>query len=225
LPKHYKGEKNLPMMYERGPGGIYMGRKDMIDSTAQAESELVVAACHGDKEALQRLLQTNWGWLKALVYSVLGGAQDLDDVMQEICLRVIQNIRTLREPDRFRGWLAVLARREAIRHGQGRIPRLIPFHTAARPEGTGDYADDPAEEVGKKELCGRVLQAVQGLPDKYREVFLLAHAGDLTYAQMAEVLEVPITTMQIRLVRARQMIRDQVADKSGREGKENERYA
>ena len=212
-------------MYERGPGGIYMGRKDMIDSTAQAESELVVAACHGDKEALQRLLQTNWGWLKALVYSVLGGAQDLDDVMQEICLRVIQNIRTLREPDRFRGWLAVLARREAIRHGQGRIPRLIPFHTAARPEGTGDYADDPAEEVGKKELCGRVLQAVQGLPDKYREVFLLAHAGDLTYAQMAEVLEVPITTMQIRLVRARQMIRDQVADKSGREGKENERYA
>ena len=45
---------------------------------------------------------------------------------------------------------------------------------------------------------------------------MLAHSGELTYAQMAEVLNVLITTMQIRLVRARQMIRDQIAGKSRR---------
>ena len=202
-----------------------MVETDMIDSTIQSESELVVAASHGDKEALQRLLKTNWGWLKGLVYSVLGGAQDLDDVMQEVCLRVIQSIRTLREPERFRGWLAVLARREAIRHGQSRRPKLIPFDGATEPEDAGASADDPSAELEKRELCGRVLKAVQGLPGKYREVFILAHSGELTYAQMAEVLEVPITTMQIRLVRARQMIRDRVAGKSGREVQENERYA
>ncbi len=82
----------------------------MIDGETQNELSLVVAAYRGDKEALQELLKANWGWLKGLVYSVLGGPQDLDDVMQEICLRVIQNIGSLREPQRFRGWLAVLAR-------------------------------------------------------------------------------------------------------------------
>ncbi len=198
---------------------------DMIDSEAQSELQLVVAAGRGDKEALQGLLKANWGWLKGLVYSVLGGAQDLDDVMQEICVRVIQNIRSLREPQRFRGWLAVLARREAIRHCQSRPRKVIPFDGTSLPEYADDYADDPSEDIEKKELCGRVLEAVQRLPDKYREVFVLAHAGELTYAQMAEVMDVPITTMQIRLVRARQMVRDQVLGIGGHEVQENERYA
>jgi RNA polymerase sigma-70 factor (ECF subfamily) len=197
----------------------------MIDSETQDELRLVVAACRGDKEALQKLLKANWGWLKGLVYSVLGGAQDLDDVLQEICLRVIQNIGSLREPQRFRGWLAVLARREAVRHCQARPRKLISFDGTALPEYADDYADDPSEDIEKKELCGRIREAVQHLPDKYREVFLLAHTGELTYLQMAEVLDVPITTMQIRLVRARQMIRDRVLGVGGEEVQENERYA
>ena len=59
-----------------------------------------------------------------------------------------------------------------------------------------------------------MLEAIRGLPEKYREVLVLAHSGELTYAQMAEVLNVPITTMQIRLVRARRMIRDRIAGTS-----------
>jgi RNA polymerase sigma-70 factor (ECF subfamily) len=196
---------------------------DMVIDRTQDESELVVAACDGDKEALQRLLKANWGWLKGLVYSVLGGAQDLDDVMQEICLRVIQSIRTLREPERFRGWLAVLARREAMNCHRRKPQKLIPFDGVTLPDYADDDVDDPLEDIEKKELCGRVLEAVQKLPEKYREVFVLAHSGELTYAQMAEVLDVPITTMQVRLVRARQMIRNQVTGTSEHEVQENER--
>jgi RNA polymerase sigma-70 factor, ECF subfamily len=66
----------------------------------------------------------------------------------------------------------------------------------------------------RKELCRRILDLAGALPLKYREVFMLAHAGELTYAQMAEVLDVPITTMQIRLVRARRTIRDQLIGKN-----------
>jgi RNA polymerase sigma-70 factor (ECF subfamily) len=198
---------------------------DMVIDRTQDESELVVAACRGDKEALQGLLKANWGWLKGLVYSVLGGAQDLDDVMQEICLRVITRIGTLREPERFRGWLAVLARREALSCHRRRPQKMIPFDGGTLPDYADDDVDDPLEGIEKRELYGRVLEAVTRLPEKYREVFVLAHTGELTYAQMAEVLDVPITTMQIRLVRARQMIRDQVTGKSGHEVQENERYA
>lgn len=171
------------------------------------ELTLVCAARQGDKEALQMLLKRNWGWLRGLVYSVLAQRQDLDDVMQEICLRVIGRIHTLREPERFRAWLAILAKREAIRCRRRRMSEVPVYDSAG-------YLGDPAEDVEKKELCGRVLEAVRALPEKYREVFVLAHSGELTYAQMAEILDVPITTMQIRLVRARRMIRDQIAGKS-----------
>jgi RNA polymerase sigma-70 factor (ECF subfamily) len=57
------------------------------------------------------------------------------------------------------------------------------------------------------------LQAAAALPEKYREVFMLAHSGELTYAQMAEILDVPVTTMQIRLARARKMILNRVTGK------------
>ncbi|HSV99662.1 MAG TPA: sigma-70 family RNA polymerase sigma factor [Sedimentisphaerales bacterium] len=168
------------------------------------EVMLVCAARRGDKDALQTLLSRNWSWVRGLVYGVLRDASDLDDVMQEICVRVITRIQTLREPERFRAWLAILARREAIKAARRRKPEPV-------GQDEPQYAIDPAEDVAKKELFGRVLEAVRELPAKYREVFMLAHSGGLTYAQMAEALDVPITTMQIRLVRARQMIRDRIA--------------
>ncbi len=180
----------------------------------QNELALVCIARKGDKEALQTLLGRNWTWVRAVVYSTLADGQDVDDVMQEICLRVITRIHTLREPERFRGWLAVLARRIALRHRQhtGHGPAQLADLPALAE--AGSYAADPADDIERKELCGRVLEAVRALPEKYREVFVLAHSGGLTYAQMAEVLDVPVTTMQIRLVRARRAVRDQILQKS-----------
>lgn len=188
-------------MYEEPAGRIYSGRK--MNEHESNEVMLVCAARQGDKDALQTLLSRNWSWLRGLVYSVLGNGMDLDDVMQEICVRVITRIQTLREPERFRAWLAILARHEAVKARRKRKPEPV------GPE-EPEYASDPADDVARKELYGRVLEAVRELPPKYREVFMLAHSGGLTYAQMAEVLDVPITTMQIRLVRARQMIRDRI---------------
>jgi RNA polymerase sigma factor (sigma-70 family) len=189
-----------------------------VDAT-QNELALVCAAREGDKEALQALLKRHWVWLKGLVYSVLASAQDLDDVMQQICLRVITRVHTLREPERFRAWLAILARREAIQH------RRRGIRAALRPGGAGQPEDgggDPAVSLERKELCGRVLEAVRALPEKYREVLVLAQSGELTYGQIAEVLDIPITTMQIRLVRARRMIRDRIAGTSVKKVHENE---
>jgi RNA polymerase sigma factor (sigma-70 family) len=186
-----------------------------------SEPRLVMAARQGDREALESLLTQNWAWLRGIVYSVLLDGCEVDDALQDVCLRVITRIRTLRDPGRFRAWLAVLARREALRYRRrGRRVATMP----AGAEGTGPAwrTDDPVAKVERSELCGRVLETLRNLPAKYREVFVLAHSGELTYAQMAEVLDVPLTTMQIRLVRARRMIREQVVREDERRLVEHE---
>jgi RNA polymerase sigma-70 factor (ECF subfamily) len=177
----------------------------------QDESALVCAARRGDREALQVLLKRNWVWLKGLVYGVLADSRDLDDVLQEVCLRVITRIHTVRDPERFRGWLAIVARREALKHLRRRP--LGSIRLGPEPLPPDLYAEDPLEGMAKRELCDRILDAVKTLPEKYREVFVLAHTGELSYADMAEVLGVPVTTMQIRLVRARRMIQNHVMGK------------
>jgi RNA polymerase sigma-70 factor (ECF subfamily) len=186
----------------------------MTTNRTQNESALVCAAREGDKEALNMLLTRHWAWLRALVYGVLADTQDLDDVMQDVCLRVMTKIHTLREPECFCAWLAIMVRREAIKHLRGKTRRadLIDADAAAtRPSASGH---GPLESLERTELCRKILEAARALPQKYREVFMLAHAGELTYAQMAEVLDVPITTMQIRLVRARRMVQSQLIEKS-----------
>ena len=171
------------------------------------EPALVCAAQKGDKKAMQALLTANWPWLKSLVYGVLGKAQDLDDCLQEVCVRVITRIHTLRDPQCFKGWLAMVARREALKHCRQKWGAA---HTNVDGEEMQleSPCDGPLEGLERKELCERVAAAVEELPPKYREVFLLAATGELTYAQMAEVLDVPVTTMQIRLVRARRMLQN-----------------
>lgn len=175
----------------------------------QNELALVCAARDGDQAATDQLLRSHWTWLKGLIYGVVGGSQDLDDVLQDVCIRVISKIHTLREPSHFRSWLAILARREAIRHCRQRKRPFAAADESPRPRRPDPEAADPLEQMERRELHDRILEAVAGLPEKYREVFALAHSGDLTYAQMADILGVPITTMQIRLVRARRMIQNQ----------------
>ena len=187
----------------------------MRANRTQNESALVCAAREGDKEALNVLLTAHWAWLKVLVCSVLADAGDVDDVMQNVCLRVLTRIHTVREPECFRGWLAILARREAIKHCRGKIRRARAIDADSLATPAGSVERGPLERLERKDLCRRILVTVNTLPEKYREVFMLAHSGELTYAQMAEILEVPVTTMQIRLVRARRMVQKQLIGRNG----------
>ena len=195
----------------------------MATRERQNESALVCAARRGDREALRLLLARNWTWLRGLVYSIIGNVDEVDDVLQDVCVRVITKIDSVREPERFRPWLAVLARRQALMHRQRRARRVglsSPNNDGGGSSCRGRLALESraggprhVEDLERAEQCEQILQALKSLPEKYREVFMLEYGSDLTYRQIAEILDVPVTTVQIRLVRARAMIRDQVAGK------------
>jgi len=65
----------------------------------------------------------------------------------------------------------------------------------------------------RREQQEQVLEAVKKLPEKYREVFVLKYIKDMSYAEIAEILDLPVTTVQIRLVRSRRMIYNRLTGK------------
>lgn len=88
--------------------------------------------------------------------------------------------------------------------GAGRAPlRPSPPRTAAGGAKEAELSDEYAQ----------VLCAAHALPDKYREVLFLQHSRSLSYKEIAAILEVPLTTVQIRLVRARRMILARLQEK------------
>jgi len=186
----------------------------MAKERGQNEQALVCAAQRGDKEALQLLLRQNWAWLKGLVYSILQNADDIDDVLQDICVRVISKIDTLREPRRFRPWLAILARRQALRFRQQKAQKQMAIHMELEDFAGSDDSTQLIDNNEQKEQYQLILSAVNSLPEKYRQVFVLEHINDLTYRQIAEILDVPVTTVQIRLVRARRMLYNLINEKN-----------
>ena len=186
----------------------------MTTERGQNERALVCAAQRGDKEALQLLFRENWAWLKGLVYSIVQSADDIDDVLQDICVRVISKIDSLREPQRFRPWLAILARRQALRFRQQKTHRQMPVQLELADLESDRNSAQFIDNIEQKEQYQLILSAVNSLPEKYRQVFILEHINDLTYRQIAEILDVPVTTVQIRLVRARRMLFNWINEKN-----------
>ncbi|MFB0525521.1 MAG: RNA polymerase sigma factor, partial [Phycisphaerae bacterium] len=118
-------------------------------------------------------------------------------------------------PERFRPWLAVLARRQAIRYSQRKNQRTVSLDEEVAGRLCGYKADQLLiDNIERREQYQQILQAVRTLPEKYRQVFMLQYTSDLTYGQIGEILDIPITTVQIRLVRARRMIYNQVSGKN-----------
>jgi RNA polymerase sigma-70 factor (ECF subfamily) len=186
----------------------------MATERGQNERALVRAAQRGDKEALQLLFRENWAWLKGLVYGIVQNADDIDDILQDICVRVISNIKSLRRPERFRPWLAILARRQALRYRQQKAQRQMPVNMELQDLEGESSSTQFIDNIEQRQQYQLILNSVKSLPEKYRQVFILKHINDLTYRQIAEILDVPVTTVQIRLVRARRMLYNWINEKN-----------
>jgi RNA polymerase sigma factor (sigma-70 family) len=186
--------------------------EEMLPS--ESESILAMAASRGDREALETLLRRNWPWLKGMALAKTYRADKADDILQEICIKVIDNIRTLKEPERFKPWLATIARREIVNCWREQSKESQLMHEMAKHEELKLHQNDgKTQDRWSEETCETILAALKRLPEKYQEVFMLKYIKDYSYAEIAEALDIPFTTVQIRLTRSRRMIYDCVREK------------
>lgn len=178
----------------------------MSSLDGQNESALACRARDGHRDALTRLLEANWAWLKGLIYNIVARPDAVDDVLQNVCVLCLEKISTLRQPERFKPWLATVARNAALayRRQHSRQPGQLDDLFAAQQEEAESQSS--TNRLIRQEMVEQLRQALKHLPEKYREVFILKHVKEMSYAEIAENLDITLTTVQIRLVRARRMI-------------------
>lgn len=180
---------------------------------AQALGGLVREAQRGSPAAAERLVRAHEAWVRSAVYAVLGRVDLVDDVVQQVWTQAWERLGSLQDPTRLRPWLYTIARNLAIDMSQAarRRPALsLESCGAPLPEASRGGPDATLEQ---RELRTRLLQAIESLPVLYREPFVLRHLEDWNYAQISEVLGLPIETVETRLVRARRMLREMLAGK------------
>jgi RNA polymerase sigma-70 factor (ECF subfamily) len=135
---------------------------------------------------------------------------DLEDLLQDVAAVLIERLAELRDWRGFRGWLravAINAARGAGRKAAVRDPRRV-----YEKIGESFQAQNPAVALEVHEERDRVLQAFAALPPDDREVLALRSGHGYSQREIARLLDVPETTVETRLSRARKKLRALLED-------------
>lgn len=178
-----------------------------------AEEPVIDAIRQGDSHAFCELVRRQNRFVRSIVVGVLGPTDRVDDVTQQVWTAVWERIGKLRDARRWRSWLYRLARNAAIDAGRDLTRRRNRSEQMTRePVQTEDH-QTPASEAAGNEEHQRVLGAITALPALYREPFVLRHLNGWSYAEIAEVMGMPVNSVETRLVRARRLLREALKDR------------
>ena len=178
----------------------------------EVEGPLIEAIRAGDRYAFAELMRGHGRLVRGVILGVLGDTDRVDDVAQQVWTVVWQRIGELRDTRRLRPWLYRLARNSAIDAGRS-ITRDRKRTRNLAGEPARASAPPPEGGLAGQERHREVLAAIRGLPALYREPFVLRHLNGWSYRQIADVMGMPLDSVETGLVRARRLLRDWLKDK------------
>lgn len=183
------------------------------------QERLIAKACSGDRIAQQELWRAHRRWVAAIILAHRPQSVEVDDLMQDVAVKFVSKMDTLRDPAAFRPWL----RQIVLNICRGTARSLRPtLHLASAESGDdgvmlpglvaspADERETPAQTVDRHDAARRLMEQVLSLPPEYREPLLLRCVRSMTYQQISEMLDLPVTTIETRLARARRMLREEV---------------
>lgn len=195
------------------------------------EKQLVAGAKQGDFDAFNRLIEKYRPRIFGLALKLAKNREDAEDVFQETFLKAIDNIQKFRGDSSFGTWLYTISLNVVrSKYGRSEAAELLPIeeYLPRAEHGSGDHPDlfdwnDPLSQLTQAELKGRIDQAIQQLPLKYRTAFLLRYTEDMSVADVARTTGLTLAAAKSRILRARLAMRQSLNDYfSGEKGKKND---
>ncbi len=156
-----------------------------------------------------------------LVYQHLGDADELEDVAQEVFLRIFKFIRKYRGQASLESWIYKIVLNYCRTHARRRGNMLRWFVVAPKEkvdeersfdllDSVPDTTYDPAKSVEQRRVADDILKAVHALPAIYRDILIMREMNELSYEEIAEILGISIGTVKSRISRARDLVRQKV---------------
>jgi RNA polymerase sigma-70 factor, ECF subfamily len=136
---------------------------------------------------------------------------EAEDLVQETCLRALRAIGRLRADSNVKSWLFTILRNIWLNKLRQRrtTPDLVELDADKnRANEPADAAQDPLTEYVNTVEREQVRAAIEQLPGEFREIILLREYEELSYREIAELLDCPPGTVMSRLARARSKLRE-----------------
>jgi RNA polymerase sigma-70 factor (ECF subfamily) len=191
---------------------------------ARAEEAAIVADLKAGSE-------TAYAWLIGefqrpifgLVYRMVSDPADAADVTQDVFLKVFRGMKSFHGESSLKTWIYRIALHEAANRKRWWF-RHKAQETSIEPESDGfaggdeamqsaltDRADSPFDNVAHREVQQRVDAELRQLPEPYRTTLILRDLEDMSYEEIAEVLQISLGTVKSRLTRGRHALKQRLA--------------
>jgi RNA polymerase sigma-70 factor (ECF subfamily) len=172
------------------------------------ELELIRRARRGDTHAYEELVTAYQGIAFRTAYVIARNAADAEEAAQDGFVKAWRALGRFREGSPFRPWLLRIVANEASnrRRSAGRRATLALRASLERP--SGDAAPSPEAALLTADQRATLLAAVEELPEEQRDVVALRYFLDLSEAEVAETLAIPLGTVKSRTARALERLRE-----------------
>jgi RNA polymerase sigma-70 factor (ECF subfamily) len=169
----------------------------------RSDEELVEACQAGESSAFDVLVARWEDKIRGAAYRLLGSEEEARDAAQEAFLKAYRGLPAFKREARFSSWLyqiAINLCRDRLRRRKGRTLVSLDAIEEVGPviAGRGPGAHDLVEEL---DLRRAVRRAIGALPAEQREVVILKEYQGLTFLEIAQALELPVSTVKTRLYR------------------------
>jgi RNA polymerase sigma-70 factor (ECF subfamily) len=153
-------------------------------------------------ERFRALALPELGHLHRVARALASNRQEAEDLVQETVLRGLRYFDSYRG-ENFRAWMAAIMRNLYRDRPAGTAMAMDDLDGIQLP----DPSPDPEQSLAASDSAARLRELVAALPERLRQVLVLREFGDLSYAQIAAALAVPIGTVMSRLAHARNDLR------------------
>lgn len=185
----------------------------------ESEAELAARVVAGDDGAAAELVRRYHPLVQRTVFHLLDDGRDREEVCQDALVRAIRHLRAWRGDARLGTWIARIAHRAALqRLRRRRVPLLEDLaphadqNAATHTDRIVDTQPDAHTVLELRSRDERVRAAVRALPPLHRSAVSLYYLEEMSVAEVATAMDVPIGTVKSYLYRARQQLRALLAN-------------
>ena len=182
-----------------------------LDSRAE-DSRNIKKALKGDQVAYRAILKKYHDQVYNLLYRMVHDKDEVEDLTQEAFIKAFNSLKNFNEEFAFSTWLYKIATNNCIDYI--RKKKLATFSIDKPLESKdGEYSfeiPDTTYQPDKDLIAGQrtkiLEEAVNALPEKYRQVILMRHTEDKDYQEIADELHLPLGTVKAHIFRAREIL-------------------
>ena len=170
----------------------------------EALGSTIARAQNGDLEAYGLIISRFQDMAYGYAYSILADFHLAEDAAQEAFIQAYRELSALREPEAFASWFRRIVFTQCTRLTRGKRLEVVPLQDVAKVPSSDPSPSDAAEQ---SEFRERVLELVKALPEGERAVTTLFYINGYPHDEIADFLEVPVSTVKSRLHTSRKHLK------------------